>query len=92
MNKKGSRKEEIVIEINGFVALVVAIALVLLTAATVLLFVFKPWDKRGDDEDDSKKSTEAVTTLDSTPAGSNTTPLFPTNETRTSYHIMIRSA
>ncbi len=86
MKKKTSRNGELVIEINGFVALVVAIVLVIAVVITALIFIFMPRDK---DEDDGRDKA-AMTTVDdspSTPAGSNTTPLFPTNETRDSYKI-----
>ena len=85
MNKKSSQKSEIVIEINGFVAAIVAIVLVLAMITAILVFVFISRDE--DEEVIPDETTVNVTEEPSVPADVNKTPLYPTNATRTSYKI-----
>ncbi len=71
-------------EVNGSFISVVAATLALLLIASVFTLIFMPKNAKsdiGDDEDKPKVTTGDV------PVNVNTTPLFPTNETRSSYKI-----
>jgi len=85
MNKNRGNSSSISCEVNGFFVSLVAIILALLLVVSVITAAVMP-------KNDTKK--EGVTSAQktdkyepSTPVISNTTPLYPTNETRTSYKI-----
>ena len=93
---KKSGKSEIIIEIKPSFLVVLIVTFVLLVALAVGLVVVMngEFDRPsnggsggGKGGKDKTEQTTSSTTKPSLPAGVNTTPLFPTNETRDSYKI-----
>lgn len=94
---KKSGKSEIIIEIKPSFLVVLIVTFVLLVALAVGLVVVmngefdRPSNGGSGGGKGGKDKTEQTTTGNnnkpSVPAGTNTTPLFPTNETRDSYNI-----
>ena len=93
---KKSGKSEIIIEIKPSFLVVLIVTFVLLVALAVGLVVVMngEFDRPsnggsggGKGGKDKTEQTTSSTTKPSLPAGVNTTPLFPTNETRDSYNI-----
>ena len=93
---KKSGKSEIIIEIKPSFLVVLIVTFVLLVALAVGLVVVMngEFDRPsnggsggGKGGKDKTSQTTSSTTKPSLPAGVNTTPLFPTNETRDSYNI-----
>ena len=85
MNKNKTSPSSFGFDLNRFFISVVAVTLALLLVVSVVTAVTMPKD---DSKEEAKSSTQS-TDQDgpSTPVISNTTPLYPTKETRTSYKI-----
>lgn len=92
MNQDKSGKNEVTIEIKMSFLIVLIVTFVLLISLTVGFFVVMNLESdshSGSNGGGRDKVTQTTTgnKLPSVPAGSDTTPLFPTNETRESYKI-----
>ncbi len=95
MNQNKSGRSQETIEIKTSFVVILIITFVILISLTVGLFVVMNIERDTSSDGNGggkggKDKTEQTTTGDknpSVPAGSNNTPLFPTNETRTSYNI-----
>lgn len=94
MNGRNSSDSNGTVEIKGSFVVILISTLVLLVGLTVSLFIVMNYESnssggRGDSGGNGggSKSTSSQTDGPSVTAGLNTTPLFPTKESRTSYKI-----
>lgn len=86
MEKRKSQSSSAGAEVSGTFIIIVMAALALLVAVIIALSIFI-WGGASDNGGDVAQTTTGNEEQPSVPAGSNTTPLFPTNETRDSYKI-----
>ena len=90
MNKNRANISSAKDGINGFFISVVAILLALLLTVSVITVVFMP---KNDSNKEVRTTTPSTNKIDpSTPVINNTTPLYPTRETKTSYKISTSSS